>query len=234
MRAISFPIDRLPSSSKGEEIASLLRFEIISGKLKPGETISENSVAKTYDSSRSPAREALRILQNEGLISLERMGAVIIGLSEKDMEEINDVRFFLESFCMKECAKNANDSLYAFLKYTLEKMHISAIQSDFIELSVQDIAFHEAIIEASNHKRFLHVWKGIKNLVITALLIATEKRIAMEKDQIDFLVKEHLDIVEAMKNNDHEKIEEALKVHFEDTRKTVIASIFTNKSTTNV
>jgi GntR family transcriptional regulator of gluconate operon len=76
----------------------------------------------------------------------------------------------------------------------------------------------------------LNVWKGIKNIVITALLIATEKRFSMEKDQIDLLIKEHLDIVEAMKINDPEKIEEALKVHFVDTRKSVISSIFKRDS----
>ncbi|MCM3160782.1 GntR family transcriptional regulator [Metabacillus litoralis] len=212
----------------GEEIANLLRYEIISGKLEAGSKISENAIAKKYNASRSPAREALRILKTEGLVRLERMGAVINNLSEKDLDEINDVRFLLESFCMKECAKNLDESLYRFLMYTVEKMEIVATKNDFVELSILDIAFHEAIIEASNHSRILNVWKGIKNIVITALLIATEKRFSMEKDQIDFLIKEHLDIVEAMKLNDPEKIEEALKVHFADTRKTVISSIFTS------
>ncbi|MGN8646325.1 GntR family transcriptional regulator [Gracilibacillus sp. HCP3S3_G5_1] len=223
---INFPVDRLPSSSKGEEVANIMRFEIISGELAQGFTISENSIAKKYDISRSPAREALRILQNEGLVRLERMGAVIIGLTKKDMEEINDVRFLLEGFCMKTCSKQDNDSLFAFLNYTLEKMRISSISNDFLEFSIQDIAFHEAIIKASNHTRFLHVWKGIKNIVTTALLIATEKRLTMEKDQIEFLIKKHEDIVVAIKNGDAKKIDEALNIHFIDTRKTVIEGIF--------
>ncbi|SDX99082.1 GntR family transcriptional regulator, gluconate operon transcriptional repressor [Evansella caseinilytica] len=228
---MSFPVERLPSSSKGDEIASLMRFEIISGRLKKGDVVSENSLAKTYHASRSPAREALRILQAEGLLRLERLGAVVVGLTEKDMEEINDVRFLIESFVMKECAKNANDSLYAYLRYTLENMRISAINNDFVEFSIQDITFHEAIIEASNHKRILHVWKGIKNIVVTALLIATEKRM-MERDQIDNLIKKHSDIIDAMKDGDAQKIEDALKIHFVDTRKTVFESIFTNQSMT--
>ncbi|WP_420810402.1 GntR family transcriptional regulator [Halobacillus ihumii] len=57
-----FPIDRLPCSSKGKETASQMRFEIIGGELKPGETVSGNYIAKTYNASRSPAREALGLL----------------------------------------------------------------------------------------------------------------------------------------------------------------------------
>ncbi|WP_179134512.1 GntR family transcriptional regulator [Oceanobacillus timonensis] len=223
---MSFPIDRLPSSSKGEEVANLIRFEIISGKLKKGDKISENYIASTYDTSRSPAREALRILQNEGLITLERMGAVIHGVTKEDLEEINDVRFLLEGFCMKKCAEEADESLFAFLHFSIEQMKISAKRNDFIEFSIQDIAFHEAIIEASQHKRFMYVWKSIKNIVVTALLIATEKRINMEKEKVDFLIKKHADIVKAMQDKKMTGIDETLSVHFEDTRKTVLGILF--------
>lgn len=221
-----FPIHRLPSSSKGEEVANLIRFEIISGKLQKGDKISENFIASTYDTSRSPAREALRILQNEGLVRLERMGAVIQGVTKEDLEEINDVRFLLEGFCMKKCAEAADESLFAFLHFSIEQMRISAKRNDFIEFSVQDIAFHEAIIKASQHKRFMYVWKSIKNIVVTALLITTEKRINMEKEEVDFLIKKHEDIVKTMQNNNISDIDETLSIHFEDTRKTVLGILF--------
>ncbi len=102
---MSFPIHRLPSSSKGEEVANFIRFEIISGKFQTGDKISENFIASTYNTSRSPAREALRILQYEGLVSLERMGAVVHGMTREDLQEINDLRLLLEGFCMKKMRK---------------------------------------------------------------------------------------------------------------------------------
>lgn len=206
---MTFPVKRFPSQSKGEEVANLMRYDIIAGKLPPKSTISENGIASAYNVSRVPAREALRILQNEGLVNLERMGAVVLGMSRQDMEEITDVRFLIEAFCMNECAKASNESLYSYLRYTLEQMEIAARNNDFIEVSIQDIAFHEAIIEASNHNRFLHIWKGIKNIVITTLLIATEKRMTMEKDKIDSLINKHIELIDSMKTGESFKIEES-------------------------
>ncbi|GEN85797.1 GntR family transcriptional regulator [Oceanobacillus sojae] len=228
---MSFPIHRLPSSSKGEEVANFIRFEIISGKFQTGDKISENFIASTYNTSRSPAREALRILQYEGLVSLERMGAVVHGMTREDLQEINDLRLLLEGFCMKKCAKEGDESLFALLNFLLEQMKISAKKNDLVEYSLHDIAFHEAIIEASKHKRFMNVWKGIKNIVVTTLLIATEKRMEMAEEEAEFLVKKyedvkHEDIVETMQKKDMEGIDRTLRIHFEDTRKTVLDILF--------
>lgn len=220
----------LPSFSIGDEISTALRFEIISGKIKPGEKLSENFIATKFEVSRSPAREALKTLSNEGLVSLERMGAVVIGLSAKDVEELYDVRFLIEQFSMKECAKKENDELYAKLNFTIEKMKIAAAKGDFIELSIQDIAFHEAIIQASEHTRIFHMWTGIRNLVVTALLLATENRFKMEQEEIDRLIQLHVDIVDNLKAGGSDAIEQMLQVHFADTRKTVSANIHMNES----
>lgn len=223
---MGFPTDKLPSSSKGEEVANIMRFDIISGAIETGDVVSENMLSKKYNVSRSPIREALRLLQSEGLVSLERMGASINGLSKQDMEEINDMRLLIESFCMKKCADKPSASLTVFLNYSIEQMKISVAENNFIELAVQDIAFHEAIIKESNHLRMLHTWNGMKNIIMTALLLATEERSKLEKEQFDFLIKKHENIVSAIQSGSNQDIDETLETHFEDTRKTVINVLF--------
>ncbi|RKL66491.1 GntR family transcriptional regulator [Salipaludibacillus neizhouensis] len=227
---MKFPIDKLNPSSKGEEIAGLMRFEIISGHLKPGDIVSENSIAKKYNSSRSPSREALRILQNERLLSLNRTGVEIIGLSQKDIEELSDIRYLIENFAIKECTKKNDDELIAFLNFTVEKMKIAINKEDPTELAFQDIAFHEAIIKASNHDQIHHWWKNIEKLIVTALLIATEKRFSTETktDFKEFLVESHLNIVDVIRDGRIDEVEEILQTHFIDTRATVRKSVFIN------
>ncbi|SDI92882.1 GntR family transcriptional regulator [Alteribacillus bidgolensis] len=227
---MEFPVEKLDPHSKGEEIAGLMRYEIIAGQLKPGDFVSENSIAKKYNSSRSPSREALRILQNEGLLSLKRTGVEIIGISQKDIEELNDIRYLIESFAMKKCAEKNDEELIAFLQFTVEKMKIAIDKKDATELAIQDIAFHEAVIRASDHNRIYHLWKNIEKLIITALLIATKKRFSTEKklQYKDFLIQSHLDIVNAIMVGDVDKIEENLQIHFLDTRATVRNSVFIN------
>ena len=61
--------------------------------------------------SRSPIREALRILSNEGLIDLQRMGAVVIGLTTRDLNELYDVRLLLEHFVLERLSEVNHDSL---------------------------------------------------------------------------------------------------------------------------
>lgn len=77
----------------------------------------------------------------------------------------------------------------------------------------------------------MNVWKGIKNIVVTTLLIATEKRMEMAEEEAEFLVKKyedvkHEDIVETMQKKDMEGIDRTLRIHFEDTRKTVLDILF--------
>ncbi|MFZ4451483.1 GntR family transcriptional regulator [Salibacterium aidingense] len=229
-----FPVEKLNPSSKGEEIAGYMRYEIMTGELKPGEVVSENSIADQYKSSRSPSREALRILQHEGLVQLKRMGAEIIGISQKDVEELNDIRYLIESFAMKECAKQNNEELIAFLHFTVEKMRIAMAKQDFIELALQDIAFHEAIIKGSEHARIYHVWKSIEKLIMTALLTATERRISTDTKGMyeELLIQTHLNMGNAIASGNEDEMEASLQAHFEDTRATVNNSVFIHKKET--
>ena len=80
------------------EIARHLREQIMSGALPAGERVNETRLMQALSSSRSPVREALRVLESEGLVTLEpHRGARVRGVSEQDLEEIFDVRLMLES-----------------------------------------------------------------------------------------------------------------------------------------
>lgn len=100
-----YPSAWLEGNSLGELIVSDLRLQIIDGTIARGEILSENKIAAQFKSSRSPVREAFKTLSNEGLISLERMGAVVLGLSSKDKDELYDVRYLIESFVQENLAK---------------------------------------------------------------------------------------------------------------------------------
>lgn len=91
--------------STGEQIALDLRYKIISKQIKDGEKLSENTLAQMYKVSRSPVRDAVKILSNDKLIRLERMGAVIMALSENDIKELYDMRLMIESFSFEKIRK---------------------------------------------------------------------------------------------------------------------------------
>lgn len=95
------PKQWLEQLSTGEQIAFDLRYKIIANHLKDGEKLSENTLAQMYEVSRSPIRDALKLLAHDKLIRLERMGAVITALSESDIRELYDMRLMIESFAFE-------------------------------------------------------------------------------------------------------------------------------------
>src|SRR5690625_1540331 len=146
----------------GIKVVSELRMRIISQAIESGTTLSENKLADRFQVSRSPVREALQILSNEGLIRLERMGAVVVGLAEKDIEEMYDVRLMIESFVFERLLEQDNGPLLHELEKIMEMMKVAIKYKDIDEFSMQDIAFHEAFIKSINNKKLQRIWNNIK------------------------------------------------------------------------
>lgn len=119
-----YPQKWLSKASTGDRVAYELRMRIISGLIESGTILSENKLAADFEVSRSPIREALRILASENIIRLEKMGAVVIGLSEKEIEEIYDVRLLIETFVFERLIKMDTTNLALELSKTLEMMKL--------------------------------------------------------------------------------------------------------------
>ncbi|PRO66519.1 GntR family transcriptional regulator [Alkalicoccus urumqiensis] len=224
---MEFPVTRVAPGSKGEQAAAQLRYEIIAGIRGPGEVLSENSIASACGVSRSPAREALRILKAEGLVSLERLGAVVSGMTETDVEELNDIRLLAERFAVERCAEKGDPSLLASLSYHIEQMRLALNRLDGVAFAFEDMAFHEAIIHASGHHRLRTVWEGMRRLILTAMIIATVRRFEEESGFEAYLMQTHVDIYEALRRQDAEAVSDCLQDHFADTRRAVEKSVST-------
>jgi GntR family transcriptional regulator, gluconate operon transcriptional repressor len=213
-----YPSEWLQGTSLGEKISCEIRFKIINGDITPGTVLSENQLSSEFGTSRAPSREALKILSNEGLIRLERMGAVVLGLNSADIEELNDVRFLIENFALQRLMQNFDVKV---LNEIIDKMEISAKHYNYIDFSYYDVQFHDAIISAASHTRLLQVWQNIRHIVLTALLVATKRRFETERNKIERLIDMHKLIVKALISRDKNYLEKVLKEHFQDTTKTV-------------
>lgn len=222
---MQYPSIWLQGVSLGEKVTCELRLQIINGSIKIGTVLSENQLAAEFGISRSPVREALKTLSNEGLIRLERMGAVVLGLTSKDIEEIYDVRLLIETFILQRLSKHPHEDLVIKLNKIIDKMEMAAKHHDYIEFSYQDLYFHEVMILEANHTRILHLWNNFRNIVLTALLVATERRFTEEIHEIGPLIDKHLLIVNALVTEDSDYIQKVVQEHFEDTRKTVSNTI---------
>lgn len=222
---LRYPSNWLQGVSLGESIACELRLQIVNGSIKPGEIISENRMAADFGTSRSPVREALKLLSSEGLIRLERMGAVVLGLSMTDIIELYDVRYLIESFVQQRLADMAVGPLLETLQRTIDKMDLAVKHNDAVEFSFQDLSFHEAIITAANHKRILHLWNSIRPIVITVMLITTQEIFAEGKQKLNRVIDKHRKMMKGLESQRADVIQKFVQEYFADSRQTLHNSL---------
>ncbi|TKH33512.1 GntR family transcriptional regulator [Paenibacillus polymyxa] len=211
-----YPSKWLLKASAGDRVTSELRMRIISGAIESGTILSENKLAADFAVSRSPIREALKILASENIIRLERMGAVVMGLSEKEIEEIYDVRLLIESFVFERLIKMDTHDLAKELSKILEMMKVAVKYSDADEFSYQDVLFHETIIRAVNHSYILMIWNNLKPVMESLILLSMRMRFKEKYEDFTRIVKNHELYIEAIQAKDRDLMIKSLHVNFDD------------------
>ncbi|MFD1849776.1 GntR family transcriptional regulator [Oceanobacillus bengalensis] len=215
-----YPEKRLQDSSIGQQVVADLRMRILSRDLENGSTLSENKLSEEYNVSRSPIRDALKVLENEGLVQLKRMGAKVVGITEKDIDEINDVRLMMESFVFKHLLEEeSNDALIRELTKIVEMMKIAFKYKDADEISFKDVEFHETIIKSIHHRYISILWSNVKPVVECFILLDMRHR--MEENYEDFhrVIHNHELLIQSIQKKDKKLVEEAFYLNFRDVKK---------------
>jgi GntR family transcriptional regulator of gluconate operon len=220
-----YPSAWLKGISRGESIACELRLQIIMGLIKPSEVISENRISADFGTSRSPVREALKVLSNEGLIRLERMGAVVLGLSMEGIEELYDVRYVIESFAQQRLASDNHELLFVKLKQIIDKLELAVKYNDYVEFSSLDFCFHEAIVMEAKHKRILHLWNSIRQIVLSVMLITTKEIFSEGETKLNKVIEKHRRIVKGLESKDVHVIQQVVQEYFADSNLTLHSSL---------
>ncbi|WP_281217171.1 GntR family transcriptional regulator [Lysinibacillus capsici] len=211
-----YPQKWLSKASTGDRVAYELRMRIISGLIESGTILSENKLAADFEVSRSPIREALRILASENIIRLEKMGAVVIGLSEKEIEEIYDVRLLIETFVFERLIKMDTTSLALELSKTLEMMKVAIKYNDADEFSYQDVMFHETIIRSIGHSYITMIWNNLKPVMEGLILLSMRMRFKEKYEDFTRIVKNHELYIDAIRSKDRELMIKSLHENFDD------------------
>lgn len=211
-----YPKKWLSKASTGDHIAYELRMRIIAGIIESGTTLSENKLAADFAVSRSPIRDALKILASENIIRLEKMGAVVIGLTEKEIEEIYDVRLLIETFVFERLARMDTTELAMELSKILEMMKVAIKYQDADEFSYQDVLFHETIIRSIDHSYILMIWNNLKPVMESFILLSMRMRFKEEYEDFTRIVKNHDLYIDAIKAKDRNLMIKSLHENFDD------------------
>lgn len=211
-----YPEKWLSKASTGDRVAYELRMRIISGMIESGTILSENKLAADFSVSRSPIREALKILASENIIRLERMGAIVIGLTEKEIEEIYDVRLLIETFVFERLSKLDTNKLAKELDKILEMMKVAIKYQDADEFSYQDIMFHETIIRSISHSHILMIWNNLRPVMESFILLSMRMRFKEKYEDFTRIVQNHELYIEAIRTKDRNLMIKSLHNNFDD------------------
>lgn len=146
-------IGQIKKSTLISDIASLLRQSIINGTIPPSTRLTEQDLSRQLSVSRGSLREALRILESEGLVvDIPRHGFYVVCLSIKDIEEVYSLRLMLELEALKRVLKNSTPQDLDALQDLLSQMNEAAHQGDRSQVVKLDLDFHRYLWRIADHK----------------------------------------------------------------------------------
>ena len=202
-------------------VFNTLRQAILKGELKPGERLMEIALAERLGVSRTPIREAMRKLELEGLVvMIPRRGAQVANITEKDLNDVLEVRIALENMAIEKACKRMTDEEMGRLWLAAKEFERTMAEGDLVRLAEADVAFHEIIYQASDNRRLNQVLNNLREQIY-------RYRVEYLKDEEtrNVLVKEHEELTRAIKERDVLRAQEISFEHIENQRKAIIQSI---------
>ncbi len=199
-----------PARRRGlaDEVADRIREAIFSGAYAPGAPLREVELSGTLQVSRGPVREALRVLEREGLVHCAwHRGTVVTTLSAEDVAELDSLRGALEDLAVQQVIAHASEEDLATIEKAAGVMDRTTDSHAMVRL---DIAFHDAVFAATGHQRLVAAWETIRCQVHLFLLT----RIGLSTEgYLDCIPQEHQALAAALRARDAQAALPLFAVH---------------------
>lgn len=202
-----------------EAAYSHLRGAILTGSLLPGARISEPGLAQELGISRTPVREALQRLAQEGLVELlPGKGARVRVLSAEEVREVYDVRALLEGEAAALAAQNATEAELDRLERLLQVLEALPKEAYAQQMQV-DFDFHTALVEAAHNKTLARIYADLRSsLTLVRSFQQTQSQHPKTRQQ-------HQAILSALKARNPAEAAEAARAHVRYFRDLVLQSL---------
>lgn len=203
--------------SLADQVYDALEGDILSGKYARGDILTENKLCEIMGVSRTPVREALRRLSQENLIKESGKGSVVVGISEKDLEDIFTIRLQIEGLAAEKAAKNCTDAELEQLRNALELQEFYLTKHNAEEIKLMDNRFHEILYQISGSVTFYNILLSLHKKVQKY-----RKASIQSTSRANESVEEHKLIFDAIASRDAEKAKYFAKKHVENAYRHII------------
>lgn len=202
-------------------VFNTLRQAILEGRLKPGERLMEIKLADRLGVSRTPVREAIHMLELEGLVLMvPRKGAQVANITEQDLKEVLEVRRGLEELVVRFACQRITREQLEGLKKSAKNFEMLIPGGDLTALAKADVRFHELVYEAADNKRLNQILINLREQMYRYRIEYLKDKKAREG-----LAKEHWNLYWALADKDYESAKRIIDGHILNQQDAILKSM---------
>ncbi|WP_391089853.1 FCD domain-containing protein [Vibrio sp. NH-UV-68] len=195
-----------------ENVAENLRYSIVNGELKLGQPLSEASLSETFGVSKTPVREALFILKQEGLIDIiPQKGSFVFQPDEKSIVELCNFRSYLEPIAIEESMRNDSQAFLESLEISIVKMEHKLKNKDFQAFLLLDGEFHESFFKYCNNSLLQKSYQ-----LVQFHIGAIRSHLTSTEDSYTEILEDHRRIYQMLNDDEIEEAKSTLRKHVLD------------------
>ena len=209
-----------------EVVFRVLREAIIQGELAPGSRLLEIQLADQLGVSRTPIREAIQMLRDDGLVEvIPRKGAVVAGITEKQMKDVLEVRIAMEELAIRLCAARISSDKLTELERAEKAFEESIKSGDVNESAICDEKFHSIISESTGNKSLVMLLSAFREQMYRF-------RVAylMQKEVHEVLISEHNQMIDMIRKGDRDAAAKILRKHIDGQQEMVLEMVKNEKT----
>ena len=194
--------------SLANQVYDAIEQNILNGVYASGEIISESKLSEELGVSRTPVREAMARLENERLIGITPSGTVVLGITDRDVRDMFEVKLHLEPIVSVMATQNISQEALAKLKDIIDQQEFYASKHNTERIRNLDTEFHDLIYSECGSPVFQSILSPIHHKLLKYRKASLEK-----SDRSYHSVEEHMAIYEALKAKDRMQVEMLMLEH---------------------
>ena len=202
-------------------VFNTLRENILTGEMKPGERLMEIHLANRLGVSRTPIREAIRMLELEGLVTMvPRKGAEVAQISEKGLRDVLEVRQALDALAMELACERITEEEVRELRKACDAFIRMTRTQDAVRIAQADGELHDIIVRASGNDRLVQMVGNLSQQMY-------RYRLEYIKDvsQHGRLIEEHEEIYRCVRDRDREAGAKAIRMHIYNQEQSILTRL---------
>ncbi|KAA8994994.1 GntR family transcriptional regulator [Affinibrenneria salicis] len=202
-------VNRAAGMSLADGLKKALEKEIASGTLEPGKRLDEKEIAARFDVSRTPVREAFRLLAADGLVDLNgRQGVMVRALSVNTLLEMFQVMAELEGLCARLAARRISPEKLQQLQQIHQQMVDQGPALSPAAFYDMNLTFHEAIYSIARNEFLAEETRALRNRVGVY-----RRRVTFHPGRVMKTLEEHSEIIQSIAHNDGDAAHAAMRKH---------------------